>query len=333
MISKLKIASLILLAALLVAIPLYLQSSLAGEKPSLPYDEYMKNQNRASSFDDNLKALAKAAETAPNDIATWKKFANALANKVYSSEDSTNQGNVIELIDALRHILDLDPNDPETLISMANINYNFQVFDKAAEFFDRYLKINKDDHLSRATYGSALSFLGQFDSAEKELLYVIAKEPSFFLARANLAITYALSGDKDLAKKTAAEAKRYAKDEQTRARFDSFLEEILNPKPQTEVATDKAPTSPVDPSLAGIEADIRGNPVAGPKFVFAKKQAEGVLELNFANFPMKGMPPFAKEKFFASIRESISRNNLSEIQKVTFVDHATNETMDILSLK
>jgi len=293
----------------------------------------MRNQNRAASFDQGLIDLAKAAENAPKDAAIWKQFAQALAQKVYSETGGNNQGTVIELIDALRHILDLQPNDPETLLSMANINYNFQVFDKAAEYFDAYLKINKDDHLSRSTFGSALSFLGRFDDAEKELLYVLAKDPAYFLARANLAIAYGLSGDKDAAQKAAKEAVLYAKDEETKTRFNSFLAEILNPKPIETREASAIPQKAGDPKLSGIESDIRANSVAGPKFVYAKIKTVDTLELNFANFPMKAMPPFAKEKFFNTIKESVLKSGLPEIKSVIFVDHGTNEIMETLKIQ
>jgi tetratricopeptide (TPR) repeat protein len=331
-----KIFILIILAAIFVGVPYYLQNSISGQKPQVEYDTYIRDQNRTANFDENLTQLASAAESAPKDAVAWKKFANALASKIYSPENAgsnATQGLVIELIDALRHILDLEPNDPETLLSMANINYNFQVFDKAAEYFDQYLKINKGDHLSRATFGSALSFLGRFDEAEKELIYVTAQEPTFFLARANLAISYALAGNKDQASRASQEALPYAKDEETRAKFKGFLDDILNPKQPTEpVDAGPLPKKPSDPLLSGIEADIRNNPVAGPKFVYAKIDKDALI-LNFANFPMAAMPPFAKEKFFNTVRESVERNKLTQIKVVKFLDHGTNETMDSLDLK
>jgi hypothetical protein len=329
-----KILILLALAGTFIALPYYLQNSISGQKPEVEYDTYVKDQNRTANFDENLTQLASAAEAAPKDAVAWKKFANALAAKIYAPEPGNNstQGLVIELIDALRHILDLEPNDPETLLSMANINYNFQVFDKAAEYFDQYLKINKTDHLSRATFGSALSFLGRFDDAEKELIYVTAQEPTFFLARANLAISYALAGNKEKANKAATEALPYAKDEDTRSKFKGFLNDILNPKKPTEaVEAGPLPQKPADPLLSGIDADIRNNPIAGPKFVYAKIDKEALI-LNFANFPMAAMPPFAKEKFFNSIKESIERNKLTQIKMVKFLDHGTNEMMESFDL-
>jgi tetratricopeptide (TPR) repeat protein len=326
--NQIKIIIGIAVAATFISVPLYLQNNLSGEKPVVPYDTYVRDQNRAANFTSRLSELSKLAEASPNNPKIWKEFANELAQKVYAPEAQSNQGLVIELIDALRHILDLEPNDPETLLSMANINYNFQVFDKAAEYFGAYLKVSKDDTTARATYGSALSFLGQFDEAEKELVYAISQDPKLFLARANLAISFALAGNKVKAKEAQQEALPFAQDNSTKEKFVVFIDEILNPKPNTAkvVEAGPLPQRPTDPALTGLDSDIRSNPVAGPKYVYSRLDGE-ILILNFANFPMSAMPPFAKDKFVNSIRESISNNKLSQIKEIKFIDHATNETL------
>lgn len=331
--NQIKIVVGVLVAAIFVTVPIYLQNNLSGQKPEVPYDTYIRDQNRTANFDSRLTELSKLAEASPNDAKIWKEFANELAQKVYSPEAQSNQGLVIELIDALRHILDLEPNDPETLLSMANINYNFQVFDKAAEYFGAYLKVSKDDATARATYGSALSFLGQFDEAEKELVYAISQEPKLFLARANLAISFALAGDKTKAQKAQQEALPFAQDNSTKEKFAGFIDEILNPKPSTTkvVEAGPLPKKPADPALAGLDSDIRANPVAGPKYVYSRLDGDTLI-LNFANFPMAAMPPFAKDKFISSVKASISKNNLAQVKQLKFIDHATNETLHELKL-
>lgn len=322
------------IVAILVAVPWYMQENLSGSKPTVQYDTYMREQVRSENFDEELKALSKAAESNPKDIKSWKALSNKLADKIYSSQSEPPQGMILELIDSLRHVLEIEPGDPETLLNMANLNYNFQVFDKAAEYFEQYLKVAKEDHTSRATYASALSFLGNFDEAEKELLYVIAKEPTHFLARANLAISYALAGNKEATKKASTEALKYAKDEETGKKFSQFIEQILAPK--TQQVDNSAPTEMPRPSgeFTNLEASIRSNPVAGPKFVFAKAGADKTIELHFANFPMKAMPPFAREKFLSGIKDAIKKEGLEQkYNEVKFMDHGTGETLDSFKIE
>ncbi len=331
--NNIKIAIGIVVASVFVGLPIYLQGNLSGQKPEVPYDTYIRDQNRVENFTTRLTELSQLAETSPKDVKIWREFANELAKTVYSSNTKGSQGLVIELLDALRHILDLEPNDAEALLSMANLNYNFQVFDKAAQYFAAYLKVNKDDAEARATYGSVLSFLGEYDEAEKELVYTISQNPNLFLPRANLAISFALAGNRDKAKKAEKEALPFAADKIMRDKFSVFLEEILNPKPQTakSIEAGPLPKTPTDPALAGLDSDIRSNPIAGPKFVYAKMEGDTLL-LNFANFPMAAMPPIAKEKFLGSIRESITKNKLTKVKRLKFIDHSTNETLHQASL-
>lgn len=335
---SLPILASVVVVASLVAVPWYLQGSLSGNKPTASYDNYMRQQVRSENFDDTLKELSKKAEANPKDINTWKELSNKLADKIYSSQSEPPQGMILELIDAMRHVLELQPGDPETLLNMANLNYNFQVFDKSAEYFDAYLKVAKEDHSSRATYASALSFLGKFDEAEKELLYIIAKEPGHFLARANLAISYALAGNKESAKTASVDALKYAKDDETRAKFTGFLEQILSPQPEVASETMPTTTAPITPpastEFTGLESSIRNNAVAGPKFVFAKAGADKTIELHFANFPMKAMPPFARDKFLNGVKDSIKKDGLeNKYSQVKFIDHGTREVLDSFEIK
>jgi len=332
---SIKVGSLILIsAAIIYFVPSFLEKNLAGNRPTVGYNDYLRNQTRDAEFDEDLKKLHDQAEANPKDLVVWKKLSNQIAKKVFSSKKQPAQGLVLELVDSMQHVLDLDPNDTETLLNMGNISYNFEVFDKAAHFLGQYLQIAKDDFNTRSTYASALSFLGKFEEAEKELLYVIAKEPKFFLARANLAITYALSGDKDAANKATKEAIPYAADKITIEKFEGFINQLLSPK-ETTVNESNQQIQPSQPEsdLAALESSIRSNPVAGPKFVFAKSEADTIINLHFANFPMKAMPPFAKEKFLKGIIDVIKTEKLNEHYKLLrFLDHATGDVMEEVKL-
>lgn len=314
-----------------------IQEKLAGNKPTKSYEEFNREQGRSEYLDDDLAKLTAAAEKEPLNIEKQQALAEGIVAKI-SQTDSPPQALVFELISTLQKILEIKPDDAQTLLSMGNISYNYQIFDRAAHYFKKYLEIEKEDHGTRATYGSTLSFIGEFDQAEKELLYVIAREPKSFLARANLAINYAISGAKDKAMEAAKEAVEFAPDQESATKFNQFINTIFDEsaKPvapaEDLMAQNQAGDMDRGP-ISLIEEDIRQNPIAGPKFIRAYAKGRD-LELHFINFPMKGMPPFAKEKFIATITSSIEKNQMTDnFDNLRFVDHGTNELMESVKLK
>jgi len=319
-------------------VPHYLQQNLSGNKPTVPYNEYTKKSNRDSVFDNELKALYEKTKDEPENIENLKLLANAIAKKL-NSAPASSQSLAFELIDTFQKILKISPDDTETLLSMGNISYNYQIFDKAAHYFEKYLEQVKMDHQTRATYASCLSFLGKFDEAEKELIYVISKEPTNFLARANLAINFAIAGDKEAAKKAVDEALPYAPNSDAKVKFKEFLSKLEKDASGETQKTDNVSENLVAPENKKLTIDdyIKSNPIAGPKFIRSHSNGD-VLELHFINFPMKQMPPFAKEKFFNGIKEAllnekqINGDQKSPYKTIKFLDHASGDIMDTLSL-
>jgi hypothetical protein len=58
--------------------------------------------------------------------------------------------------------------------------------------------------------------------------------------------------------------------------------------------------------LVSLRDTIKNNPIAGPKFDdLSFSSSDKAVTLLFSNFPMEGMPPFAKTKFISSITKSI----------------------------
>jgi tetratricopeptide (TPR) repeat protein len=228
-------------------------------------------------------------------------------------------------------VLKLKPDDANALIAMADISFNQQVFNKAADYYARYLGVQPNDNDARARYASALSFSGKFDDAIKELKGVLKKDPKNFHASAYLAITYAQMGKQPEAITAGEQALTLAPNEEARARFTNFLDEVKRPtKPaaQGEPAPDAAnvrgnTTAALSQGAAAASASggaaealanvVRANSVAGPKFVEAKDQGQGVIALYFREFPMEGMPPFVKDKFVNGIKLKAMDLNVSTL--------------------
>ncbi|MDZ4784572.1 MAG: hypothetical protein SGJ02_00715 [bacterium] len=324
------IISFLIVAIALWFIPSEIGKNFQGLKPTEEFESYQRSQVRSEFFDDSINALYDKALQNKSDIPSWKLLSNSIAAKVQSLTEPP-QGLVLELIDSMRHVLELAPDDKETLLNMGNISYNFQAFDKAAEYFKLYLDIENGDFNTRATYASALTFNGDFDTAEKELLFTLAKEPSHFLARANLAINYAVSGNKSEAQKAANEALNYAPNEEAKKKFSEFLKSLFTEKKQLKTPT--IPKSTVPTQFVALDSYLRSNPIAGPKYIRIVASSRDVMDAHFSNFPMSAMPTFAKEKFYSGIKEEVSKHpEMSIFVKLRFLDHSTGEVLAELLL-
>jgi hypothetical protein len=96
-------------------------------------------------------------------------------------------------------------------------------------------------------------------------------------------------------------------------------------------AQDAPASPPVITGVAGFLSQIKANPIAGPKFV-GHEEVKDDLRLTFKDFPMSQMPPFAKEKFFGSLRKAAQEANLSHVKTLSFIDLTSGKVMEQISL-
>jgi tetratricopeptide (TPR) repeat protein len=311
------------------------KSNLAGAKPTTTYEE-VSAKNDPSKNNPELKNLREAAEKSPGQVQGWRDLGSALLTEL-QTEDKPSQQLIFETIEVLRKVLDLDPSDKFALLTMADISMNQQVFDKAAEYYSRYLKDSPSDKLARSRYASALAFTGKADQAVSELNSVLKEEPTNFSALAYLAVTYAQMGKKPMALEVGARALKNAPSEEARARFSSFLDSVKNEDaPSGTASTDQASSNANSvrteaSGLKAVEAFVRSNQVAGPKFERAAL-VDGMVALYFKDFPMDKMPPFVKDKFTTSVREQVQKL-VPEATRISFVDSGSGAEMVALKAK
>jgi len=329
-----KLFILVILSLSLFAFGWSVKTSLAGKRPSKSFTE---EASVGTEIDDpEIKKLRAEAEKTPMEIQGWRSLARVITEKLRSAEQPSSQL-VFEAIDVLRKILDLDPKDKDALIAMADLSFDQQAFSKAAEFYERYIKLEPNDTNAHARYGSALTFVGKFDQALKELEAITKKDPKHFQAAAYVAITYAQMGKMDIAKEKARSALKLAPNEEARKRFSQFIDQLENadaqPKPENERGTLPKPEKALSEEAEKIAEVMKSSPVAGPKFAGASMEGEGTLILKFSNFPMQQMPPFAKDKFYSGIKAAAAQVEKRSIQVVRFVDASSGEELDTLKLK
>jgi tetratricopeptide (TPR) repeat protein len=287
--------------------------------------------------DPELVSLRKAMEARPGDVVAMKALAGALGVKLRNNPEPPPEL-VFEAIDLLGTILQGSPDDPDALVMMADLSFDQKAFTKALDFYERYLKVRADDLGARSRYASTMTFMGRYDDSIRELDTVLRADPKNFPAMAYLAITWAQKGDFDKARKVGVTALEIAPSDEARARFSGFisgLDEAEQAASGKAVAASSAPAAS-DPGAAAGGVDqlvsfIKVNPIAGPKFASHEFSGE-TLTLYFKDFPMQGMPPFAKEKFFGGIRTKAAEVAKGAVKTIVFADAATKAEMERLAL-
>jgi cytochrome c-type biogenesis protein CcmH/NrfG len=323
-------------AVALFGVAFGLKSYLIAPKTEPIAKQHSEAPVQALPDDPQVALLREQLEKNPQDIEKLKMMAGILGDKLRDDPQSSNS-TVFEAIDVLSRILAMQPNDPGALVMMADVSFDQKAFTKAQEFYERYLKLEPDNHGARARYASTLTFLGQYDRSIAELNSVLKQDPKNFPAMAYLSITYAQQGDLSKAKETGSAALNIAPSDDARARFSAFmttLEAQAGGSPargNIPSAEGAPPAQPVVPGIAGFVAKIKANPIAGPKFV-GHEEVKDDLRLTFKDFPMSQMPPFAKEKFFTSLRKAAQESNISNVKTVSFIDLASGKVMDTISL-
>lgn len=336
------------LAVVLLAVAIWfpawlIQEWKAGNKPTKPFEQTTAAQSTpAIEEDPGLKGLFTAAKNSPDNLDAQQTLAAALVQKIRETETPSNDL-IFSAMEALASVLRLKPDEPNALIAMADISFNQQVFSKASEYYARYLALQPRDHDARARYASSLSFGAKFDDAIKELKAVLKEEPKNFHASAYLAITYAQMGKKADALSAAEIALPLAPNDEARARFSNFIQELKkDPKDSSPAAQESGAPSQASnrdnqsisrstalAATAGnavevISAFVKGNSVAGRKFVEAKETTPGTIALYFKEFPMEGMPEYVRNKFVNSIK--LKAVDLG-VQTLSFVDQDTGTEM------
>ena len=311
----------------------YTQQSLSGVKPNAPFSAAQKTIESPE-----LHALRKTASQSPHDIDGWRNLVSALIEKL-SKDPTPSNDEVFELIDALRAILQIDPNDPNALQAMAELSFQQRVFDKALEYYQRLMSVRPEDLDIRMRYASVLTLIGQGEKAEVELRTVLAKRPDEFAANAYLTLALAQKGQIAAAKKSAEKALKLAPSEEARREFAPFIERLNKTPEGTRIGpeADKAAPPQPSPSAAAIDSVIdtffKSNPVAGPKYVETEIRPGGVIAPHFRDFPISAMPPFAKEKFFGGIKAFVSSHPELGINEVVFVEATTGKELDRLKVQ
>jgi tetratricopeptide (TPR) repeat protein len=334
----------LLFAGTLWAFSYYASSTIGGQKPErsyadMPASHPATNTKKEVKVNQEIMAAQAAALEAPESVEAWSSLVT-LVQKQIVSEPQSAEPYLSLLVEAMTNLHKLQPENTETIISLADLHFQFRDFEKSEGYYKTALKSRPEDPAILARLASTLSFMQRYDEAIALLQSVLKKEPAHFQARAYLAIALSQKGDFAAAQKEGEMALEHAPSEEAFKRFSGFLEKLQRSASQQNENSNNS-TTPPDQAAQSATIDqaaqsstltdyLKSNPVAGPK-ITAIENADGKLRVLLKNFPMSKMPAFAKEKFFNGIRAEHKRLQSSVIE-IEFVDEGSNRQMELLSL-
>jgi hypothetical protein len=331
----------LLTAVLLFGAAFGIKNGLHWKRGDVKPTEHIETAREEPVTDPELTALRSDLDRSPQDLGILRALAGLLGDKLRNRPDAP-PALVFEAIDVLSRILAISPEDPDALLMMGDVSFDQKAFVKAVEFYERYLKLMPTDVGASARYASTLTFLGRYDDSIKQLDGILQRDPKNFPAMAYLAITYAQKGELLRAKELGAQALQIAPSEEARARFSGFVDSLSKEqaeRPSGDAASNARGPQPAQvveaekgAGIGAFIAQLKANPIAGPKFVSYDDTAAGVVKLIFREFPMGQMPPFAKEKFFTTLKNSAATSGIAEGSTLVFIDASSGEEMARLGL-
>ncbi len=329
------------------------QQSAAQNNPELPPGHpKVELPAEARSFIDRLE---KDAESKPKDIAAWDKYGDVTLRAAMLDPSYYPTS-----LEAYAHSLKLNPDDPDALRGIGNLNFDHKNYDQATAAYEHYLKERPDDPEVRTDLGTMYLYTNNPDQAVVQYKRAIKLKPGFFEAYFNMGIAYGDQNDIADARQAFAQALKLAPDDDARAKVNQVMSKLTGAPPAT-VAKAPAPAAPGSrlasaTNAAGgaphgktasaeeddaadfhddVESAVRAIPFVGPKVdsVNWPERLEAVVLMN--NFPIEAMPPFAKQKFLSDLKDGIkdakSRNSITGTVVVDIADHATGQVMTSVS--
>jgi tetratricopeptide (TPR) repeat protein len=277
-----------------------------------------------------LTSLREKAAREPGSVEANLNLGFALMRTAHTSRDGSI---VMEAAQSFKKVLAIAPDNAKALLGMASLCLQNGIFDKALEYYPRYLRVKPDDLNAKADLALVHFEIGQFEAGEKVASEILAKDPKFFPGNMVMAIGYKMKPDLKLAKQYALKAREDAPNDRAIKDIDSLIQSLSSPapttasnplKPQPKLAA--APGSSQDISPASrIEQFFKDHQIIGPALVSTSWVSSNTVDIRLKDFPVEKMPPFAKQAFIGKTKAKLA--DLPEQIEMRLVDDATGQEM------
>lgn len=260
-----------------------------------------------------LDQLTAKAEAAPADLEAWKNLAQVQARAA-----ALDPAYGPRAAASFRHVLNLAPEDAETVRSLANVLYDQRLYAEAAAQYERYLELEPDDPNVRTDLGTTYLYQQKIDEALATYRAVLAKEPDFLQAHFNLGLALEAKGDHESAQAALARARALARDDATRERIDRVAAELEGWQPPPAAGAGAAvaggpppggpagsvppagPDTAVPPAAdyrGALEQALRAHSILGPRIAAIEWPDDATARVLVRDFPMDRMPEGPRSLF------------------------------------
>ena len=269
----------------------------------------------AKTFIDDLVAKTKDA---PKDVAMWLKL-----GQVSYRAAQIDASYFPQAIEALQHVLGLEPENTEAMRVLANVYFDREEPKQAITYYEKYLALKPDDSAARTALAAMYVSTGEKERGTTILRSVLEKDPSFWPAHYYLGVTLGQGGDGPTGLAELRKARDLATDDGIRSQIDDAIASLGGTPPAPS-----APAAVADgggdrtPFQRAVETAFRAHPIMGPRIARFAWSGPSTGKVLLQNFPMDGMPPAVREKFTSRLAEQ-----LRQAQKDNAVDGAV--TMEI----
>lgn len=164
----------------------------------------------------------RALRSVPADPQALITFARSLREEAEQSESTET---LLQALQAYGKVLENDPGNTEALEVLASTALETGAPDKAASYYERYLKLRPDDVQATTKYALSLIQNNAPEKGLEVLQKIIHDEPQLFPPRLALALAYRLLGREAEAKREAEAAAKLAPDDTARNVVQNFLKE------------------------------------------------------------------------------------------------------------
>ncbi len=262
-----------------------------------------------------LKPLEKATLDHPENIDALNSYADALVSSAINSGDPSL---LMRAVQSYSKVIERDPKNEKALLGIATVAFENGVFDKAKDYYEKYLQINPSDKKATTDYTLSLIQAGEGKKAETILRKMAEEDPKSFPARLSLALAQKVNGNKADAKISAEAALKIAPDKQGEQVVRDFLLNLDKAEPVMTAAQDLSPAMTID-------SFFRKHPIIGPKVKKIAWPSQDVVEVTLEEFPIEQMPEFALVKLKKSMADLVTQSKM----KITirFVAAETNKVI------
>lgn len=165
-----------------------------------------------------LEELDKKAKAAPQDVDAWRRLARERYRSTLVDRDQ-----LPEAAAALDRVLELEPQDHESMRMRADVAYEARDYRAAVAAMQRYLALEPEDQKVRVELASALGFLGDIQAAKTIYLDLIEKNQELFAAHLGLGMELVSEKDEGGAIAQFHKARTFAQTPSQKSRIGAVI--------------------------------------------------------------------------------------------------------------